>query len=267
MKHLISLLLCLICTHAVAQTPVEYAYGPDPLQRFDLYQPANAQDAPIFVMLHGGGWRFGDKANTRVWRVKVGHWVPQGALVISVNTRLMPTADPIDQTRDLGRALAMIQQNAVNWGGDPDKIILMGHSAGAHVAALLATRNDIRQTAGLHPLAGTILLDSASLDVQMMMHGDPTRLHRNAFGNDPAFWQAASPATHVSRNEGPFLIICSAQRATACPNARSFGAAATARGNSVTIMPVALSHMDINARLGEPNSYTAAIDNWIAARN
>ena len=199
MKPLISLILCLLCTGAAAQRGFEYAYGPDPLQRLDIYQPADARNAPIIVMLHGGGWRFGDKANRRVWENKVAHWVPQGWIFISVNTRLLPDANPVGQTHDLARAMAFVQLNAGRWGGNADDIILMGHSAGAHVAALLATRNDIRRAAGVRPWQGTILLDSASLDVPLMMRGTPTRLHRNAFGDDPANWQAASPTTHFSQ--------------------------------------------------------------------
>lgn len=267
MKLLISLILCAYCTVAVAQDVAEHAYGPDPSQRLDIYHPDDAKNAPIIVMLHGGGWRFGDKANRHVWENKVAHWVPQGRIFISVNTRLVPDADPVAQTRDLARAMAFIQQNAPAWGGDPNNIILMGHSAGAHVAALLATRNDIRRAADLQPWKGTILLDSASLNVPMIMQDAPSRLHRDAFGTNPAFWRAASPTTHVSRNEGPFLVICATERATACPNARSFGAAVAVNGNSVTILPAALSHMEINAFLGRPNRYTAAVDNWIAARD
>ncbi len=56
-------------------------------------------------------------------------------------------------------------------------------------------------------------------------------------------------------------------RVVACPNARSFGAAAARRGNSVTTLPTALTHMDINTRLGQPNNYTATVDAWIAARD
>lgn len=265
MKYLISFLLYAWACTATAQTASEYAYGPDPQQRLDVYEPSGPSNGQVIVMLHGGGWHTGDKANRRVWQAKVSHWGPDGTLFVSVNTRLMPQADPVTQARDLASAMGFVQRNAAQWGADGGEIILMGHSAGAHVAALLTARADLRQAEALVPWRGTILLDSASLDVPHMMQTSASRLHRRAFGNDPDDWRAADPTSHVGADAGPLLIVCSTQRRVACEDSRRFGNAAAAQGNPVTILPVALSHRDINASLGQPNSYTQAVDAWIDA--
>ena len=92
----------------------------------------------MFVV-HGGGWRRGDKAARAVVENKVARWTKAGFIVISTNYRLLPAADPIAQAGDLARAVSIAQQRLPAWGGDPDRVVLVGHSAGAHLVALLAT--------------------------------------------------------------------------------------------------------------------------------
>jgi acetyl esterase/lipase len=111
----------------------DIAYGPDPAQRFDVYvstqPPARPSPAPVIFFVHGGAWAFGDKAHRQVIAPKVGHWVEQGYVVISIDYRLLPT--PVaQQAEDVAAALALAQSQASSWGGDPARFILMGHSAG-----------------------------------------------------------------------------------------------------------------------------------------
>jgi arylformamidase len=264
MTRLLALIFLVLSSASVqAQAPRSFAYGPHPDQSLDLYAPEGARNAPILVMLHGGGWRRGDKEMDRVWENKVAHWGARGFLFVSVNTRLVPDADPVEQTRDLARAMAFVQAQARGWGGDPDSLILMGHSAGAHVATLLATREDLRRAAGVKRWDGTVVLDTAAVDVPAIMEDRHPRLYDTAFGKDPAFWHAASPIEHVGPREGPFLMVCSSKRREACPAARDFARVARANGVPATVLPVALSHGKINAELGLPSAYTKSVDEWI----
>ena len=217
---LVPLFIIFLCSTALALGRQELAYGADPAQQLDVYRAQNATNAPIIVMLHGGGWRTGDKRNANVWQKKATHWVGQGYIFISVNTRLLPGTHPVDQSRDLAAAMAFVQQNASQIGGDRDRIILMGHSAGAHVAGLLATRNDLQREASVQRWAGTILLDSAVLDVDAVMREYPSRVYRRAFGTAPDYWRVASPIAFLNRQDQPFLIVCSTLRDTPCPAAR-----------------------------------------------
>ena len=145
LKRLLMLSLALVCAAGVAYTQVfqEYAYGAHPKHRLDVHAPRGAEGAPVIVMLHGGTWSKGNKRVPNVWLAKSRHYKSKGYVFVSVNTRLVPDADPLQQTRDLGRALAYVQANGQDWGGDPDRIVLMGHSSGAHVASLLANRQDL----------------------------------------------------------------------------------------------------------------------------
>ncbi|MGI9395339.1 MAG: carboxylesterase family protein [Boseongicola sp.] len=260
---LVAVTTFLAVTIASADRLADLSYGRHPAQVLDVYTPESAVKAPVIVMLHGGAWAFGDKRNRQVWRAKTDYWGPRGYVFVSVNTRLLPDADPIEQTQDLAGALAFIQRNAQRWGGDSERIVLMGHSAGAHVAALLAVRDDLRRAAGLQPWSGTILLDTAALDIALIMGRQPGRLYRNAFGSDPAFWSAASPIMHVSAREGPFLIVCSSKRRETCPVGRQFGRQGEVSGVATLVLPVALRHGPINGEIGKSSAYTKSIDDWI----
>ncbi|EER58388.1 LipQ, partial [Acidovorax delafieldii 2AN] len=92
----------------------------------------------MVFLVHGGGWRHGDKAHERLVQNKVARWVPRGVVLVSVNYRLLPEAGPDEQLRDVARALATAQRQAPGWGADPQRFLTMGHSAGAHLVALLA---------------------------------------------------------------------------------------------------------------------------------
>lgn len=243
-----------------AQNRSEYAYGPDPSQVLDVYGSNAHSDAPIIVMLHGGAWKIGDKRNPGVWRGKTRHWGAKGYLFVSVNTRLLPEAEPIAQARDLARALAFVQQDASRWGGDPDRLVLMGHSAGGHVAALLAARQDLRMSAGLKRWSGTVLLDSAAVDVERVMKPRPARAYAEAFGTDPNFWKAASPIEYFGPEDGPVLVVCSAIRRRPCEIGRDFAA----RSGHAELLPVRLSHAAINRELGKSSAYTRAVDSWLS---
>jgi acetyl esterase/lipase len=145
-----------VLVHAAsAATPSlrDVAYGSDPAQRMDVYLPPDAKNAPVLLLVHGGAWRIGDKAHGRVVENKVARWVPQGFVVVSVNYRMLPGADPRVQADDVALALATAQRQAPAWGGDPAKFVLMGHSAGAHLVSLLDAQPARAQRRRRTPLA------------------------------------------------------------------------------------------------------------------
>ncbi|HEX5489166.1 MAG TPA: hypothetical protein VFX04_08510 [Rhodanobacteraceae bacterium] len=74
-------------------------YGDGRLEAFDVYAPPHADNAPVIFIVHGGGWRRGDKSARGVVQNKVAHWVPRGIIVVSVDYPLLPTP-PIDQARE-----------------------------------------------------------------------------------------------------------------------------------------------------------------------
>lgn len=111
-------------------------YGPGPLQTYDLHKPKNAKPgAPLVVMIHGGYWRGLDK-NTMTFALLP--YLDRGAVVVNLNYDLCPqvTLDAI--VREVQEALAHIAGKATEWGADPAKLHVIGHSAGAHLAAMAA---------------------------------------------------------------------------------------------------------------------------------
>lgn len=238
-------------------------YGPDPSQRMDIYLPKRAASGVVIVMVHGGAWMVGDKASAAVVTNKVARWVPNGIIMVSVNYRLSPAADPLQQAKDVARALAVAQAKAKTWGGDPSRFVLMGHSAGAHLVSLLAADPAIATDAGAKPWLGTVALDSAALDLSEIMTSRHFHFYDRVFGSDPAYWRNASPIHRLSDRGAPMLMVCSSYRQNSCTQARKFAAEAKSKGRRVSVLPVALSHREINAELGLAGQYTENVESFL----
>lgn len=242
----------------------DVAYGDDGRQRFDVYAPEHASGAPIILMVHGGGWSRGDKALGRVVDGKVARWVPRGFIFVSTNYRMVPEASPVEQARDVARALAAVQRGAASWGGDRAKVVLMGHSAGAHLVALLTAAPARALELGALPWLGSVFLDSGALDVPRLMARRHLPLYDKAFGRDPAKWEEASPYQALGRDGPPMLAVCSATRADRpCAEAERFVARAESLGRRSQVLQENFSHGEINAQLGKDPGYTDAVESFL----
>jgi arylformamidase len=247
----------------------DVAYGADPKQRMDVYLPtggtSGAVGAPVIFMVHGGAWRTGDKRMAKVVDNKAARWLPLGFVFISINNRLLPQADPLDQVHDIAQALALAQNRAGRWGADPNQFILMGHSAGAHLVALLAASPTLATQHDVRPWLGTIALDSAALDVSTIMQHRHYRLYDPAFGTNPAYWTATSPLHQLHAGVLPLLAVCSTRRDDSCSQAQAFAKQAGRLGVRAEVLRQDLSHSDINEQLGLPGDYTAAVEHFMAS--
>lgn len=239
----------------------DVAYGPAARQRMDVYLPARQiTGAPVILMVHGGAWRLGDKGMRSVVDNKVARWVSRGFILISTNYRLLPEADPEEQAHDVAQALALAQSRAAEWGADAAKFILMGHSAGAHLVALLTASPAAALKQGARPWLGAVALDSAAFDVAQVMAGRHLPLYDRAFGKDPAFWRPVSPLHQLSTTAYPLLAVCSTERADPCPQAHGFERKAASLGVRVVVLEQDLSHLEINQSLGLDSGYTQAVE-------
>ena len=241
----------------------DVSYGVDPKQRFDVYVPRGARNAPVVLMVHGGAWRTGDKRSRGVVGKKVERWTRAGIIVISVNYRMLPNTGPVEQARDVARALAAAQARVGEWGGDPGKVVLMGHSAGAHLVALLDARPSLATSLGARPWLGAVILDSAALDVVQTMTLPHLPLYTRAFGADRDYWRDASPQHHLAAGAKPLMLVCSSRRRDSCRAANRFSAKATSVGVRVEVFPVAKTHAAIDADLGAPGAYTEAVETFM----
>ena len=163
----------------------DIAYGSHAAQKLDLFvRKQRPQGAPVVMMVHGGGWRRGDKGGPMMVKNKALHWVDKkGWLFITVNYRLMPEAPPTVQVDDIAHALAFAQGKAAGWGGDPNRFVVVGHSAGAHLVSLLTADPEITRRAGARPWLATIPIDSAAYDVEAIMNRRHYGLYDKAFGS------------------------------------------------------------------------------------
>ena len=262
---------------AGVQRIADVPYGPDPAQRMDVYVPtspttgtnsllASTVRAPVIFMVHGGGWRRRDKAMGRVVQEKVNRWVPKGFILISANYRMLPAAPVSAQARDVQAALVAAQQRASTWGGDSGRFILMGHSAGAHLVALLNARAPQAQREGAVPWLGAVALDSAVMNVPAAMRARHPRLYDDAFGSDPAHWAALSPFHQWTVGAPPLQMVCSTQRADQpCAQAEAMARHVRSQGGRAEVLPQPLSHGEINARLGLDSDYTRAVETFMGS--
>ena len=245
----------------------DVAYGDDPRQRYDVYLPAQPLRAPVILFVHGGGWANGNKDNPGVVENKAAYWLPKGYVLVSINYRMRPDTAPIDQARDVARALADVQERAPSWNADPANVMLMGHSAGAHLAALVGASSTLWREADAARPRGVVSLDSGALDVPLTMEKPPLpRIYDTAFGKNPADWIAASPYHQLTRDAVPMLFVCSSRRQDACPQGRAMAEKGNALGVAMELLPEDLSHGEVNRLLGAPSDYTAAVDRFIASR-
>ncbi len=246
-----------------ARVEHDVSYGSDDAQRMDVYIPAHQQGAPIILMVHGGAWAIGDKDMGRVVDNKVAYWLPKGVIFVTTNYRMVPDADPLTQADDVAKALALVQIKAASWGGDPARVVLMGHSAGAHLVALLTADPSIAAGQGAKPWLGTVVLDSGALDVGAIMRRSHYRFYDRAFGKDPGYWDKASPTLRLTGKPQPMLVVCSTKRDDSCPPSRDFVEKATALGGRANLLQEPLTHREINETLGLPGDYTNAVESFL----
>lgn len=242
----------------------DIAYGSDKKQSFDVYIPQQAKGAPVIFMVHGGAWRLGDKSSRSVIEHKVARWVPKGFIFISTNYRMLPGTDPVAQAKDVARAIAVAQAKAESWGGDSNEFILMGHSAGAHLVALLSTDRTLSSDIVKKPWLGTVALDSAAYNIVQIMEKPHFRLYDEAFGSDKQYWKAASPFYALTKKTRPILAVCSSRRDDSTTQARQFAGKATSLGGTVIVLEKDFSHREINAFLGQDKAYTAEVESFMA---
>jgi arylformamidase len=240
---------------ASAQGGAEYAYGPDARQKLDFYAGSPGKPVPLVVFVHGGGWSIGDKAQGTGTKPKFYNQL--GYAFASLNYRLVPNATPSDQARDIASALAFLRRDAAKLGFDPDHIVLMGHSAGAHLVALVSsdTRYLAQANVPLGAIKGSILLDGAGYDVAKQMQFKQNRvagMYEAAFTNDPATQKSLSPITYAAApNTSRWLILHVASRDDSGAQSNALASALKAAGASVIVKPVPDStHMTVNRDAG-----------------
>lgn len=257
-------LLVPVLAYALEPLQKDIPYGSDKEQKLDVYAPAQVKDAPVIVMVHGGAWRLGDKAYGCTVEPKATDYLAHGYIFVSVNYRMRDAVTPLTQAEDVAAAVNYVRAHAVEWGGNAQRMVLMGHSAGGHLVTLLSANP---AHFGLKPWRGTISLDSAAMNVETIMQAEHRAFYDEAFGKDPTLWRKVSPYYRLVKGGVPMLLVCSTRREEeSCGQAAVFAKKALQLGGQTTVRPEDLSHRDINCALGTKSAYTDAVDGFITQK-
>ena len=203
------------------QPDIPYVEAGHERQVLDVYTPVGSakQTLPVMFWIHGGGWQVGDKGDVGL-KPKV--LTERGFIFVSTNYRLLPGVTMDVLIRDVAKALGWVRGNIARFGGDPERIFVGGHSAGAQLAALLCIDDRYlkEENVSFDALKGCVPVDGDTYDIpkiittaelRQQLYGDqlPSFGHRQKFGNDPKKHVDFSAVTHVAKDKGipPFLIL------------------------------------------------------------
>jgi acetyl esterase/lipase len=212
--------------HAVASaqpTPrikrdIAYAEPRNERQLLDVYAPASGSNLPVVVWVHGGGWMQGSKEAVDHKPVA---FMEKGFVFVPVNYRFVPQVSMDTIVRDVAKSVGWVHANIAEHGGDPRRIFLMGHSAGAQLAALLCTDSRYIEAQGVPrtSIRGCVPVDGDTYDVPLQVatatarrkslkQPTPKMGHPEKFGKLER-QRELSAVNHVAPNRGipPFLLL------------------------------------------------------------
>jgi acetyl esterase/lipase len=266
-------------TPTIKPTAANVPYGELERQVLDIYAPPGAKNLPVVFWIHGGGWQAGDKTSVQL---KPQWFTEKGFVFVSTNYRLLPHVEMLTIFQDVAKSLGWVHKNIAKHGGDPGRILIGGHSAGAQLAALICVDDRYLKAEGVpfSVLKGCFPVDGDTYDVPAIIETAETRLrvhgmpmpkygHRLKFGNDPALHRDYSAVTHVAPGKGipPFLILYVADHPDNSAQARRFEAALKAAGVSVKAFGARdTNHVKLNDLLGAPDDpSTKELAEFVAA--
>ena len=234
-------------------------------QVLDVYSPAGAKNLPVVFWIHGGGWQAGDKKDVQL---KPKAFTEKGFVFVSTNYRLLPSVEMGDLIRDVAKAVRWTHDHVAEYGGDPKRMFIMGHSAGAQLAAILCTDDRYlkAEKLSLDIVKGCVPVDGDTYDVPAIIATAEARWkahelpaakfgHREKFGNSEEKHKDFSAVTHVAKGKNipPFLLMYVSNHPDVTAQAQRFGSVLKDAGIPVTLYGGReTTHNKINADIGLP---------------
>ena len=270
MKHVAQLILAFtLAASAFSQdvkSNIPYVENGHARHVLDIYSPPNAKGLPVVFWIHGGGWQTGDKKNVAL---KPQWFMDKGFVFVSTNHRLLPEVDMGTLTRDVAKAFGWMTKHIAEYGGDPKRVFVGGHSSGAQLATLICTDDRYLKAEGVgfDVLIGCVPVDGDTYDVPAIIETAETRRrvhgqeqakygHREKFGNDPEKHKGFSAVTHVAKGKDipPFLVLHVANHPDNSAQAFRLGTVLKAAGVPATVFGAKdTDHSKLNNDLGLPD--------------
>ncbi|WP_246226246.1 alpha/beta hydrolase [Chelativorans xinjiangense] len=241
--------------HTPAEEPVRAS-----VLQLNLFN-ASAGLRPVVIYAHGGGWVKGDRK--RVYSLP--RWLnSRGYLLVAIDYRKVPATTIDGQARDLADAVSWVRTNIRRYGGDPNRIVLMGHSAGAHLVALTAARGMVGAVRGVIPND----VQAYDMVAYAGMRGSLGYPYLDAFGSDPDNWVRWSPVTYARRSAGfppHFFLHSGSDGARRRALTNGYANLLRSRGARVEVFDGGrYTHGSIASRLGRPgDAATAAVERFL----
>lgn len=249
----------------------ELHYGSAPRQVAQLFEREKSRHAPLIVYLHGGGWSAGTPRAGSAG-AQADHFTGAGYAYATVGYRFVPEISVEQQLADVAQGIALLRRQK---GVDADEIVLLGHSSGGHLAALLGADPAWLDRAGVpfEALKAVVLLDPAAIDIPPIMEagrgiGTVARYYAPAFGDDPARQAALSPLRHAEApNAAWWLMLHDVNNPLAGMQSEQLSVALIAAGaREATVVPIkGTTHLRLNDEIGRPGDpATVEIDAFLA---
>ncbi len=241
-------------------------------QLLDIYQPEDCQNCPVIIYIHGGTWILGDKGGLSY---KAKSFTSQGYIYISINYRLSPDHLFPAHAYDVAHAFSWVKNNIREYGGNPEQIYLMGHSAGGHLATLITLDGQYLDAFNLRPynINGIIGIDSAAYHLPALFSAEPENqyLFNLIFGENPQDWEGASPINHIKegKNIPPFLLLVADGREVSKTVNQAFSQKLRKYGYNATVFYFPnKDHVSIDYDLGKKGDPVfPVILNWLNKDN
>src|SRR5262245_54156173 len=231
-----------------------YAEPKNERQLLDVYAPTEGKNLPVVVWIHGGGWKRGDKSDVQN---KPKAFVAKGFVLVSINYRFVPNVTVKEIAGDVGKAIRWTHDHARDYGGDPNRILVMGHSAGAQLAALVCTdeRYLKAERLPLSILKACVPVDGDTYDVPTQIRTveeKRAKSYRMTFGDEES-QKNLSAVTHVAKGKHipPFLSLHVADHPETTAQSQRLVKALQAAGVPASAYPAeGKNHTTINNDLG-----------------
>ena len=245
---------------------IPYAVPANERQMLDVYAPENANSLPVIFWIHGGGWQAGDKTSVQE---KPKAFVNKGYVFVATNYRFLPNVDMETIVCDIAKSIHWVHDHIAEYGGDPNRLLIMGHSAGAQLAALICTdqrylkneRLTLANIKGCVPVDGDtydvpLIIETAAARRKALGQPNPKFGHYEKFGSDPVKHRELSAVNHVAREKGipPFLLLYVGDHPDTSAQAQRLASVLTEAGIAAKLFGAKdTNHSQINENLGLPD--------------